>query len=259
MQQPYKPLIFVTNDDGIHAKGIQALIEALRPLGEVVVVAPDKCNSGMAHAVTLKAPIYLNSIVSNNGYTSYACTGTPADCVKIGIQHVLKRLPDIVVSGINHGSNSSINILYSGTMAAAIEGCMIGVTSVGFSLQDYGKDPDFTTSKVYVEKIVKALLAKPLPRGTCLNVNIPQGTIEQVKEIRICRQTKGSWRETFLERQHPHGFNYYWLTGEYDNHEPEATDTDEWALTNNFVSVVPIQIDMTDYQTIDDLINLQLV
>lgn len=246
-------LILVTNDDGIHAKGLQALIDVVKPFGKVVVVAPDAGQSGMSHAITVKVPIRLSRLVSEENFESYSCSGTPVDCVKLGFNQVLGRKPDLVVSGINHGSNASASVVYSGTMAAAIEGCIYGVPSIGFSYLDFDSDADFTKALKYVAQIIKHTLDHGLPDWTCLNVNVPDGRGFDIKGVKVCRQTMGLWREEFEKRVDPNNRDYYWLTGEFHNLEPDAEDTDEWALKNNFVSIVPVHVDMTDYHSFDHL------
>lgn len=247
-----KPLILVTNDDGIHAKGLMELIEVMQFFGDVVVIAPETAMSGMSSAITVDRPLRAVKISQNHGITVYKCSGTPVDCVKLGFNHLLERTPDYVVSGINHGSNSSISILYSGTMGAAVEGCLHEVPSVGFSLLDYDPDADFAKAKIFAAKIFQSLMVNQLPRFICLNVNIPKGI---PKGIKICRQAGGKWIEEFEKRTDPHSRNYYWLTGSFRNFEEDATDTDIHALEKDYVSVVPIQIDMTSYQTIKEMKN----
>lgn len=245
-----KPLILVTNDDGFDSKGIESLIKVVRKFGEVVVVAPEEGQSGMSHAITIKYPLRINKLEEDKDFTLYSCNGTPVDCVKLAINQILDRTPDLVVSGINHGSNASVSVIYSGTMAAAIEGCLNRINSIGFSIDDYSSNPDFELSELVVEQMVAKVLKEGLPKDTCLNVNIPAEPKEDIKGIKICRQTKGTWREEFVKQTDPRGKDYYWLTGSFDNFEPEAEDTDEWALSNNFVAVVPLNIDLTDNEAI---------
>ena len=249
-----KPVILVTNDDGIMAPGIRNLISFMLELGEVVVVAPDKGQSGMGHAVTISQPLRLEKISANGTHIEYSCSGTPVDCVKLAVSKVLHRKPDIIVSGINHGSNSSINVIYSGTMSAAIEGAMEGIPSIGFSLIDYRFDADFASSRNYIHLIVKNVLKHGLPIGTCLNVNIPKVKENQIKGVRICRQANANWVEEFDHRQDPHGKDYYWLTGRFQLHE-DVDDTDEWALANNYISIVPVHFDFTAHKIIPTLKN----
>ena len=245
-----KPLILVTNDDGVNAKGIAALIEIVKPLGEVVVMAPFHGNSGMSHAITVKVPIRYKKIREEENVTVYACDGTPVDCVKLGFNHLLEKTPDFVVSGINHGANSSISVIYSGTMGAAMEGCLHGVPSVGFSLLDFQPDADFGKAKIFTAKIFQALLDNEMPRFTCLNVNIPTGV---PKGIRICRQARGKWMEEFEQRTDPHNRNYFWLTGTFMNFEEQSNDTDLHALDQQYVSIVPVKVDMTCYDALDEI------
>jgi 5'-nucleotidase len=245
--------ILVTNDDGIHAKGLHELIEVAREFGNVTVAAPADGNSGMSHAITVKFPLRAEKVKEESGFTMYQCWGTPVDCIKLAFNRFLKVKPDILLSGINHGSNSSTSIFYSGTMAAAIEGKLYGVPSIGFSLLDYNYDADFTSAKTYARKIIAGIAHKQSLNGICLNVNIPALDENKIKGIKICRQTMGHWIEEFEHRKDPQGRDYYWLTGEFLNKEPEANDTDEWALKNNYVAVVPVQLDFTCYNSKTEL------
>jgi len=246
-----KPLILVTNDDGIDAKGILALIEMVRPLGEVVVMAPFHANSGMSHAITVKVPIRYKKIREEENLTVYGCNGTPVDCVKLANSELLSRKPDILVSGINHGSNASISIMYSGTMGAVIEGCVNGIQSVGFSLLDYASDADFSQIIDHGRKIVQNTLENGLPEFTCLNVNFPAIKREEIKGVKVCRQAKGTWKEEFDKRTDPRRGEYFWLAGYFENNENGSVDTDEWALAKNYISVVPVEIDFTAYEHMD--------
>lgn len=245
-----RPLIFVTNDDGIHARGLHELVEVMQLFGDVVVIAPEVAMSGMSNAITADHPLRANKLSEERGITVYKCNGTPVDCVKLGFNHLLDKMPDFVVSGINHGANSSISVIYSGTMGAAIEGCLHGVPSIGFSLLDFSADADFSKAKIYAARIFQAVLDNGLPRFTCLNVNIPLGN---PKGIKICRQAKGKWIEEFDKRTDPHNRNYFWLAGSFQNFEEEAKDTDLNALEKNYVSIVPVKVDMTCYESIDEL------
>jgi 5'-nucleotidase len=247
-----KPLILVTNDDGYTAIGIRNLIEAAKKFGDVIVVAPDKPQSGMGHAITINNTLRIQEIEVNDVYKEYACSGTPVDCVKLAIANILKRKPDLILSGINHGSNSSISVIYSGTMSAAVEGAIEGIPSIGFSLCDYSINANFNACMVHVEKVIKHVLEYGLESGTCLNVNFPKYNGEPYKGIQICRQAKAVWIEQFDERHDPNGRPYYWLTGYLQNLDKE-TDTDEFALSNYYVSVVPTQFDLTAYQAIQKL------
>jgi 5'-nucleotidase len=248
-----KPLILVTNDDGITAPGLRALIDVMSQLGEVVVVAPDKPQSAMGHAITINNMLHLSKISAKDAViTEYACSGTPVDCVKMAVSEILKRKPDLCVSGINHGSNSSINIIYSGTMSAAMEAGIEGIPAIGFSLQDFDWNADFEPVKPFVKKIATEVLKEGLPEGVLLNVNFPKAEHEAIKGIRICRQAKALWVEKFDKRQTPHGKDYYWLTGEFVNQD-NGNDTDEWALENDYVSIVPVQFDLTAHHAIQQL------
>jgi len=248
-----KPLILVTNDDGITAPGIRALIEVMNTIGDVVVVAPDSPQSGMGHAITLDSTLYLEQVTIDTGnQKEYSCSGTPADCVKLGISEILDRRPDLCVSGINHGSNSSINVIYSGTMSAAIEAGLEGIPSIGFSLLDFNWNANFEAVKAYVKNIALNVLENGLQEGVVLNVNFPKLEKEAIKGVRICRQAKANWVEKFDKRVSPQGKEYYWLTGKFVNLD-EGEDTDEWALENGYVSVVPVQFDLTAHHSIAKL------
>ena len=243
-----KPVILVTNDDGINAPGIRALVDAVRGLGKIIVVAPDKPQSGMGHAITIGQLLRLQKSNVFEGIEAYSCSGTPVDCVKIAVDKVLHRKPDLCISGINHGSNHSINVIYSGTMSAALEASIESIPSIGFSLTDLSIDADFTAAGKYARIIVEKLLGgRTLDKHLCLNVNIPAVSEKLIKGIKICRQAYAKYQEEFDERKDPHGKKYYWLTGEFVNFD-KGKDTDVWALKNNYVSVVPVQFDLTNYQ-----------
>lgn len=253
-----KPLILVTNDDGITAPGITALVEVMKTLGDVVVVAPDKAQSGMGHAITINSTLRINKSKVHGVKEEYSCTGTPVDCVKFAVNKIMKRKPDLCVSGINHGTNMSINVIYSGTMSAAVEGAIEGIPSIGFSLSDYTLEADFTASKKIVKKIAEQVLKNGLPAGVCLNVNIPKLKYDLIKGIKVCRQAKATWIERFDERKDPTGQTYYWLTGKFENFDLNEKDTDVWALENNYVSIVPTQFDMTAHQVIKQIASWKL-
>jgi 5'-nucleotidase len=244
-----EPVILVTNDDGISAPGIRNLVEAVQGLGKVVVVAPDKPQSGMGHAITIGVPLRLHRVPFYEGLAAeaYQCTGTPVDCVKLAVDKVLHKKPDLCISGINHGANHSINVIYSGTMSAAVEAAIESIPSIGFSLLDYSLEADFRAARQYARIIVEQMLKKIPDKHTVLNVNIPIATPEEIKGVKICRQAYAKYEEDFLERIDPHGRKYYWLTGEFVNFD-EGTDTDVWALANNYISVVPVQFDLTHYK-----------
>lgn len=249
-----KPIILVVNDDGIFAPGITALVEVAKQFGEVTVVAPDKPQSGMGHAVSLNTALRLNHS-KKDGINYYACSGTPVDCVKMGVSKLMPKKPDLILSGINHGSNASINIIYSGTMSAALEGSLEGIPSIGFSLCNHALEADFTTAKQYAEIIIKNVLQQKLA-GICLNVNIPNISADLIKGIKVCKQANGNWEEEFDERIDPNGKPYYWLTGKFVVYD-KGDDTDEWALNNNFVSVVPVQHDFTNYSMMNNIKHLE--
>jgi len=244
-----RPTILVTNDDGINAPGLRTLVKVMRKLGNVVVVAPDRPRSGQGHAITVSMPLRVSSVHKEEGYQEYRCNGTPVDCVKLGVQIVLRRQPDLLVSGINHGSNASINVVYSGTMAAVIEAAIDKIPAIGFSLDDYEVNANFSHTEEYVEMITREVLEKGMPEGTCLNVNIPAISDEGIKGIKVCRQSLGSWKERFDERVDPRGRDYFWITGVFSNPDhKEGTDT--WAMERNYVSVVPMKFDLTSYEAI---------
>lgn len=244
-----RPTILVTNDDGIHAAGIKALVEAVKDLGHVVVVAPDKPQSGMGHAITINDPLRLKKVDVFGNIEAYACSGTPVDCVKLAKDKILHSQPELCVSGINHGSNSSINIIYSGTMSAAVEASIEGIPAVGFSLLDFAHDADFSAATHYANLIARQVLLFGLPGSTLLNVNIPDLKLKEMNGIKICRQAVAKWEEEYNERNDPHGRKYYWLTGKFVNYD-KGEDTDEWALANGYVSVVPVQYDLTAHHAI---------
>ncbi len=241
-----KPLILITNDDGVTAPGILNLVEAVKGLGKIVVVAPDKPQSGMGHAITIGSLLRLHKITIAGADEAYACTGTPVDCVKLAVDKVLKRKPDLCLSGINHGANHSINVIYSGTMSAAVEAAIESIPSVGFSLLDFSIDANFTGAKKYARTIVEKLIKSKLDKHLILNVNIPAIPLNNIKGMKICRQAYAKYVEDFVERFDPHGKKYFWLTGDFVNFD-KGKDTDVWALNHNFVSIVPVQFDLTNY------------
>ncbi len=250
-----KPLILVTNDDGITAPGLRMLVSIMKTIGEVVVVAPDSPQSGMGHAITLDSTLYSKKLtidLDSEGIDEYSCSGTPADCVKLALQELLPKKPDICVSGINHGSNSSINVIYSGTMSAAIEAGIEGIPAIGFSLCDYTWEADFSQAQDFIFTIVTEALKNGIPKGTVLNVNIPKLKKKKIKGIKICRQAKANWKEKFDKRTNPMGKDYYWLTGEFELLD-KGEDTDEWALANGYISVVPTHFDLTAHHVISEL------
>lgn len=248
-----KPLILITNDDGIVAPGIRALIAVMKEIGDVIVVAPDSPQSAMGHAITINNTLKIERVhIDNEIEQEYSCSGTPVDCVKIAVNELLQRKPDLCVSGINHGSNSSINVIYSGTMSAAVEAGIEGIPAIGFSLLDYSWDADFEPIKKHLKQIALEVLQKGLPDGVVLNVNFPKLAQDAIKGIKICRQAKAMWQEEFDKRTNPQGKEYYWLTGKFVNQD-KGTDTDEWALENGYISIVPIQFDLTAHHAIQSL------
>ncbi|MFL2625898.1 MAG: 5'/3'-nucleotidase SurE [Flavobacteriaceae bacterium] len=252
---PKRPLILVTNDDGITAPGIRTLINVMNSIGDVVVVAPDSPQSGMGHAITINETLYCKKEKINHGpQVEYSTSGTPADCVKLAVHELLDKKPDLCVSGINHGSNSSINVIYSGTMSAAIEAGMEGIPAIGFSLMDYNWDANFNPLKKYVKKICSTVLKRGMKKGVVLNVNFPKTENNTIKGIKICQQAEANWVEKFDKRQSPMGKDYYWLTGEFINYD-KRKNTDEYALSKGYISIVPVQFDLTAHNYIDELKN----
>ncbi|MBA4138909.1 MAG: 5'/3'-nucleotidase SurE [Segetibacter sp.] len=246
-------IILITNDDGVTSPGIAALVDAVKDLGKVVVIAPDKAQSGMGHAITIGSPLRMSAVNTFAEIEAYECNGTPVDCVKLAVDKVLHRKPDICLSGINHGANHSINVIYSGTMSAALEAAIESIPSVGFSLLDYSLNADFAGAKKYARLIVEQLLTKKtIDKHLCLNVNVPAVDVNVLRGIKVCRQAYAKYEEDFDERVDPHGRKYYWLTGEFVNFD-KGRDTDVWALNNNYVSVVPVQFDLTNYKLKDRL------
>ena len=248
-----RPLILVTNDDGINAPGIRTLISIMKDIGDIVVVAPDSPQSGMGHAITINSTLHSSKITPKDSeIIEYSCSGTPADCVKLAINELMPRKPDLCVSGINHGSNSSINVIYSGTMSAAIEAGIEGVPAIGFSLLDYSWNADFNQSKDFIRRIAINVLNNKIPKGVVLNVNIPSIKKSDIKGVKICRQAMAYWVEEFDKRKNPLGQEYYWLTGKFVNKD-QGEDTDEWALNNNYISIVPVEFDLTAHHAIQGL------
>jgi len=247
-----KPLILVTNDDGIGAKGIEALVESMQKFGTVVVVAPSHPQSGMGHAITVNQPIRMNRSKVFANIDAYAVSGTPVDCVKMGIYEVLKRKPDLLVSGINHGANFSTNVLYSGTMSAAVEGAIENVPAIGFSLCDFSTQADFKPAQTIVEHVTELALRNDFPNHVCLNVNIPKLPSNQIKGIQFCRQASAFWDDRFEKRIDPFGHTYYWLMGDFREITPQQ-DTDLHYIEQGYATIVPTQFDMTAHQCIDQL------
>lgn len=249
-----KPLILVSNDDGITSNGIRKLVELMSQLGDVLVVAPDSPQSGMGHAITVGDTLRLTeNRLFGKDIPAYECSGTPADCVKLAKHHLLKdKKPDLVVSGINHGSNTSISVLYSGTMSAAIEAAIEGTPAIGFSLCDYDPEADLSHVDEYILKVANEALTKGIPKGIALNVNIPANQERKILGIKVCRQANARWEEEFDQRIDPHGRKYFWMIGNFVNHD-KGEDNDEWAIANNYVSLVPCQFDLTGHHAISIL------
>lgn len=245
-----KPLILLTNDDGYKAKGIRSIMNALKPGAELYVVAPSFGQSGKAGSITVQEPIRVKLLEDEKNFKLYRCTGTPVDAVKIAMAQLLPRKPDVIISGINHGVNSSVSVHYSGTMGAAIEGAVHGIPSIGLSLCDYKPDADFNEAVRMGMEVLNNILKNGLPKGICLNINVPKS--DALAGLKICRQANGKWIEEFEKRVDPSGRDYYWLTGYFKDHEPEKSDTDEWAINNNFASLVPIRVDLTAHALLDE-------
>ncbi|WP_459212691.1 5'/3'-nucleotidase SurE [Aquimarina rhabdastrellae] len=254
-----RPLILVTNDDGITAPGIRALIEVMNEIGDVYVVAPDSPQSAMGHAITINNTLYCDKIIidADAPQKEFSCSGTPVDCVKIATHEILTRKPDLCVSGINHGSNSAINVIYSGTMSAAVEAGIEGIPAIGFSLLDFSMNANFEPTKPFIKRIVANVLQNGLPKGVVLNVNFPKLEEDQIKGMKICRQANAHWEEEFDKRTNPMGRDYYWLSGKFVNSD-KGEDTDEWALANGYVSIVPTQFDLTAHHYIQELNSWEL-
>ena len=252
-----RPKILVTNDDGITSKGISTLIEVAKSFADVLVVAPDKPQSATGHSITIHHPLRLNEFHQYEGVEAYSCSGTPVDCVKLAIYEILKGKPDLLLSGINHGENTSTNVLYSGTMSAAVEGAMEGIPSIGFSLANFSADADFTAAQWAAHEVIASALKNKFPLNTCLNVNIPDISVSAIQGFKVSRQAHAFWADRFEKREDQFGKPYYWLTGEFsdvDQHE----DTDLHAMKNGYVSIVPTHFDMTAYQALEELKNWKL-
>lgn len=245
-----RPLILVSNDDGVIAKGLNELIKMLRPLGDLVVMAPDSPRSGSACAVTVQDPVHYTTCCEEEGLSVYACSGTPVDCVKLALREVVPARPDLVVGGINHGDNSAVNVHYSGTMGVVLEGCMKGIPSVGFSLCDHDPEADFAHLTPYVQGIVSQVLEHGLMDGVCLNVNFPQGAM--LKGVKVCRQAKGVWEHEWSPCSHPYKEHYFWLTGSFESVDKEE-NADAQALEDGYAAITPVQIDMTSYEQMEDM------
>jgi 5'-nucleotidase len=247
-----KPTILITNDDGIKAGGLRYLISVMRKLGDVLVVASNEPNSGQGHAITVRTPLRCDLVKESKNYKEYVTNGTPVDCVKLAEQIVLKGKPDIIVSGVNHGSNASVNVVYSGTMAAVVEGCIGGVPAIGFSLNSYDENADFSACGDFIKEITKKVFDEGLSDGICLNVNIPAVPKKEIKGVKVCRQANARWIEEYAECKDPRQRDYFWLTGYLEKLENNE-DTDQWAIDNNYISVVPIHYDLTSHKSIEKI------
>lgn len=245
-----KPLILISNDDGVSAKGLNELIRFVQPLGEIVVMAPDSARSGSGCALSVTQPVYYELVRQEPGLKVYSCSGTPADCVKLAYNTVLDRNPDLVIGGINHGDNSGINVHYSGTMGVAIEGCLKGTSSIGFSLCNHAPDANFAPLEPYIQDIVANILRNSLPYYTCLNVNFP---MEEIKGIKVCEQANGRWQREWEPCPRRGVSKHFWLTGEFECLDPENENSDSWALANGYAAITPITVNMTNYAFIDEL------
>lgn len=246
-------VILVTNDDGYSALGINSLVESLRGLGRIIVCAPDSPRSGFSSSFTCTRPVTLQRLSDDGEVAVYACSGTPVDCVKLALHRFFHhRQPDLIVSGINHGGNDSICVMYSGTMGAVLEACAVGVPAVGFSLLNHSPQADFSASVSITRSITQQLLDHPMPKGVVLNVNIP--AVNDIKGIRVCRQAAGVWIKEFhhLDGEENDGIASFQVTGEYLNTEPESTDTDRYWLDHDYVSVVPSFVDYTCHERLAD-------
>ncbi len=248
-----RKLILVSNDDGIDAKGLKSLIEIVKPFGDLLIVAPNKGQSGMSHSISSNEPLRVCKVEESENIAAYSVSGTPVDCVKLAINSLLDRLPDLMVSGINHGSNAAINIIYSGTMGAAIEASLHGIPSIGFSVDDHSFNADFSIVKTHAVPVIEKVLENGLPEQVSLNINYPVVSEKDFKGYMICRQTSGVWKEGFDKRTDPFGRDYYWYTGKFYNFEPDDVATDEWALKNNYAAIVPVKPDFTEYNLINEL------
>ena len=246
--------ILITNDDGINSKGLRALINVALEFGDVTVVAPEQAMSGMSHSITMYNPLFIRKIKIEDRVKVYACEGTPVDCVKVAIDALMTdEPPTLVLSGINHGANTNMSVIYSGTMGAAREGSTYNIPSIGLSHISHDTNKDLSVAMHYTREVIKAVISNDKPEYMCLNVNIPDLPMEQVKGVKFCRQAMGHWVEEFDKKSDPRGREYYWLVGSFINRELEATDTDEWAIANGYVSIVPILQDVTNYNTLKSI------
>lgn len=244
-----KPLIFISNDDGVNAKGINELIRFLRPLGNLVIMAPTAPRSGHGCALTVGQPVSYHLVSEEPGLTIYACTGTPVDCMKLALETVLEKTPDIVVSGINHGDNSGVNVHYSGTMGVAIEACLKGIPAIGLSLDNHAPDADFQPLEKHIQQIISGVLRTKMPDRTCLNVNFPAG---EIRGLKVCEQAVGRWTKEWQPVSGADGKTFL-LTGDFVNTMPDNEMSDNWALANGYIAVTPVTVDMTNYSFLNAL------
>ena len=246
-----RPLLLISNDDGYQAKGIRELVEMVSDLGDIIVCAPESARSGFSCAFSAMTPLELQLREKRKGVEIWSCNGTPVDCVKMALAEIVPRTPDMVIGGINHGDNASVNVHYSGTMGVTLEGCMKYIPSVAYSLCDHRDDANFEPLRPLVRTITMRVLEEGLPMGVCLNVNFP--LVPEYKGVRVCRMAKGTWGQEVVRCAHPRGYDYWWMVGKYTNDEPTATDTDNWALANGYVAITPTQTDVTAYTAIDNI------
>ncbi|MBR5989535.1 MAG: 5'/3'-nucleotidase SurE [Prevotella sp.] len=246
-----RPLLLISNDDGYQAKGIRELVEMVSDLGDIIVCAPESARSGFSCAFSAMTPLKLQLREKRKGVEIWSCNGTPVDCVKMALAEIVPRTPDMVIGGINHGDNASVNVHYSGTMGVTLEGCMKYIPSVAYSLCDHRDDANFDPLRPLVRTITMRVLEEGLPMGVCLNVNFP--LVPEYKGVRVCRMAKGTWGQEVVRCAHPRGYDYWWMVGKYTNDEPTATDTDNWALANGYVAITPTQTDVTAYTAIDNI------
>lgn len=246
-----KPLILISNDDGYHAKGINSLVDMIADFGDILVCAPESARSGFSTAFSATTPLRLKLRRKREGMEMWSCNGTPVDCVKLALSELCDRRPDIVIGGINHGDNASVNSHYSGTMGVTREGCMKGIPSIAFSLCDHDDDADFEPLRKYVRSITSDVMRDGLPKGVCLNVNFP--VAKEFKGVKVCRMARGTWGNEVVRAHHPRGYDYFWLVGQYTNDEPEADDTDNWALRHGYVAITPTTIDVTAYGMVEKI------
>ena len=244
-----KPLILITNDDGINARGVHYLADAVKEMGEVYIVAPDTAQSGQSSAMSMKTPLRITQYPERDGIKVYSVNGTPVDCVKLALHTIVPRRPDLLLSGINHGSNAGNNIIYSGTMGAVLETCMLGIPSIGYSYLSHSPEADFTNTLPFLKSITQRVIEQGLPADICLNVNFPKGEIKGAKVVRAAR---GYWTEEYANYVDPQGKPFYLLTGNFKNAEPEVEDTDYYWLDRGYASIVPARPDQSAMDVIEE-------